>query len=86
MIYPVCSIRDSKISFYPPTVEENKQAAIRNFAMAINNSTGLLGFAPGDFTLFHIADFDNEKGEITSIWPVEQLVSGLDVFSVADEK
>lgn len=86
MIYPVCAIRDAKISFYPPQIEENKQAAIRNFAMAINNSTGLMGFAPGDFTLFHIADFDNEKGEVTSIWPVEQLATGTEVFGVSDEK
>lgn len=86
MVYPICAIRDSKISFYPPTTEENTQAAIRNFSMAINNSTGLLGFSPGDFALFHIADFDNEKGEVTSIWPVEQLVTGLEVYNSADEK
>lgn len=86
MIYPVMTIRDAKISFYPPQIEENKESAIRNFAMAINNSTGIMGFAPGDFTLFHVGDFDNEKGVMTSVYPIEQIVTGLEVYQQTDEK
>lgn len=86
MIYPICAIRDAKTQFYPPQAEENTQSAIRNFAMAINNSTGLLGFSPGDFTLFHVGNFDTEKGQVDGVWPIEQLATGLDVYNVKDEK
>lgn len=80
MKYPITSIRDSKIGFYPVQCEESVESAKRNFSMAINNSNGLLGFAPGDFTLFHVADFDTEKGAIEPVSPIEELVSGLQVF------
>lgn len=80
MKYPLTSIRDSKIGFYPAQCEESVESAKRNFSMAINNSNGLMGFAPGDFTLFHVADFDSEKGVVEPVIPIEELVSGLQVF------
>ena len=39
MKYPLTSIRDSKIGFYPAQCEESVESAKRNFAMAINNRT-----------------------------------------------
>lgn len=86
MIYPVCAIRDSKTNFYPPQAEETTQSAIRNFAMNINAGKGVLGFAPGDFSFYHVADFDTEKGDMKQISPIELLVNGVDVFGVAYEK
>lgn len=80
MIYPVCAIRDSKTCFYPPMIHENESAAIRNFAMLVNNSTGAENYAPGDFDMFVVGHFDNEKGILTPENPIRQLVSGLEVF------
>lgn len=81
MIYPVCAIRDSKIGFYPPTVEQSVPAAKRNFAMMINQSDGLTGYAPGDFDFYHVADFDTEKGEMSPVHPIIQLCTGLGVYN-----
>lgn len=86
MIYPICAIRDQKTQFYPPQAEENTQSAIRNFAMNVNAGKGVLGFAPGDFALYHIANFDTEKGVVEAVCPIELLVNGSDVFGVNYEK
>lgn len=80
MIYPVCAIRDQKASFYPPTVADNKDVAIREFAMNVNAGRGILGFAPGDFALYYVANFDSEKGVMEPVCPIELLVNGNDVF------
>lgn len=80
MIYPVCAIRDAKVGFYPPTVEQSVPAAVRNFAMMINNGDQLVGYAPGDFDFYHVADFDSEKGEVVAVYPIEQIATGLGVL------
>lgn len=86
MIYPICAIRDQKTVFYPPMVEENTQSAIRNFAMNVNAGKGVLGFSPGDFALYHIGNFDSEKGVVEPVVPIDLLVNGNDVFGVNYEK
>lgn len=85
LIYPICAVRDSLTRFYPCTVEESTRAAVRNFSMAINGS-GALNFSPGDFTLFHIGNFNSSKGTIEAVTPIVQLASGLEVYGEKDEK
>lgn len=82
--YPVCSIRDVLSGFYPATVEQSTRTAIRNFAMAVNGNAGVIGFAPGDFTLFHIGYFNTEKGILEPLTPIVQLASGLEVYGAKD--
>lgn len=86
MIYPICAIRDAKTQFYPPMIHENEVAAIRQFGMLINNSTGAENYAPGDFDMYVVGSFDSEKGVITPEVPIRQLVSGLEVFGAKYEK
>ena len=83
MIYPLCAVRDAKTGFFPCQVEQSVPAAIRNFAMMINNGEGLVGFAPGDFDFYHVANFDSEKGVVEAVYPIVQLATGLGVM---DEK
>lgn len=85
LIYPVCAIRDSLSRFYPCTVEETTRAAIRNFSMAVNG-TGAVGFAPADFTLFHIGNFNSSKGTIEPVNPIVQLANGAELVGTNDEK
>lgn len=78
MTYPVFCIRDAKVGFTAPTIDQTESAAIRNFAFAINGD-GVMNYAPNDFDLFRIGEFDSEKGSITSCVP-ELVVSGVNVF------
>lgn len=84
LIYPVCAIRDALSRFYPCTVEETTRSAIRNFAMAVNAMQGSVAFAPGDFTLFHVGNFNCEKGTVEAVYPIVQLANGLDLVGVKD--
>lgn len=76
MKYPVYAIRDVKTTFFPPQVAQNEEEAKRNFAMMVNNPSGVIGFAPKDFDLYKVADFDSMKGEVTPVTPIEFVVSG----------
>lgn len=86
MIYPMFSIRDQKVGFLAPTVEQNDESAKRNFSMMINSGNGLPGYAPGDFDFYKVGEFDSEKGVIKRIYPIELVFNGLDVFVKKDEK
>lgn len=76
MKYPVYAIRDVKTTFFPPQVAQNEDEAKRNFAMMVNNPSGVIGFAPKDFDLYKVADFDSMKGEVIPVTPIEFVVSG----------
>lgn len=86
LVYPICAIRDALSRFYPCTVEETTRAAVRNFSMAVNGASGAISFSPGDFTLFHVGNFNCEKGTIEPVSPIVQLASGLEVVGATDEK
>lgn len=79
--YPVYSYRDLKVGFGQPQIEANEPAAVRGFSMAINNSQGLMGFAPSDYELFRIGEFDSDVGTITPVQPIVQVCTGSQVFN-----
>ena len=81
MIYPMYSVRDVKTFFMPPQIAQNEEDAKRQFAMMINNGDSILGFAPKDFDLFYVGNFDSEKGEIVPVQPVVFVVAGTGVFN-----
>ena len=82
MIKPVYAMYDAKSTFLDPVVDCGDASARRAFAFAINNG-GLMGFAPGDFQLYHIADYDTVSGLLSPLSPFELVCNGLEVY---DEK
>ena len=78
MKYPVFAIRDSKVGFMAPTVEQNAPAAVRNFEHAVQNSASLMNSHPGDYDLYQIGTFDSDSGEIEKQLP-EHLCSASDI-------
>lgn len=64
MIYPVYAIRDAKVGFMSPTVDQNDASAARNFEHAVMNSASLMNSHPGDYALYRIGSFDTETGVI----------------------
>ena len=78
MKYPVFSIRDNKVGFMVPNCDQSRQSAIRNFSYAINNE-GVMNYAPKDFDLYYVGEFDSDNGKIMSVLP-ELVVSGENVY------
>lgn len=76
MKYIVYSIRDSKVGFTPPVTDQSDQSAIRGFAFAINNPENIMNFAPKDFDLYKVGEFDSEKGVLIPLKLPELIYSG----------
>lgn len=71
----IYAIRDVHTGFLTPTVDQNDNSAMRNFAHAMKNPQSLFNSHPEDFTLFKIGSFDTESGEIVSQLP-ETVIDG----------
>ena len=69
MKYPIYSIRDSKVGFMTPTIDQNDASAARNFEHAVMNSASLMNSHPGDYALYRIGEFDSESGDIFGCMP-----------------
>ena len=69
MKYPMYSIRDAKVGFMTPTIDQNDAAASRNFEHAVLNAASLMNSHPGDYALYRIGEFDTESGAITGCLP-----------------
>ena len=79
----VFSIRDKHSGFLEPRLNMNDSLAIRAFAIAVNNAPvgADLGYAPGDFDLYKLGEFDTETGMFDSKIP-EFIVSGSSLVGV----
>lgn len=76
MKYGLYSIRDVKTGFMTPVMEANDAAATRNFYHSVQNSEGILFTFAQDFTLYRIAEFDAETGQIVPLVPIVQVADG----------
>lgn len=62
MDYPVYSIKDLKGEFLGPRIAVNEQLVKRDFAMLVNSGDGPMSYAPADFELFYLGEFDAKTG------------------------
>lgn len=81
MKYSVYAVRDKKIGFLQPMLDANDQSAMRNFAYGINNSDQISNFAPKDFDLYKIGEFDSDTGKINPIEVLELICEGESVYN-----
>lgn len=59
----IFGIYDSKAGFYQTTFNVNQKGqAIRIFTDLAHDKTSDIGKHPEDYCLFHLAEYDNEKG------------------------
>lgn len=86
MKYPVYAIRDIKSVFFPPQVEQNEATAKRNFAFMVANGNTVYSFAPADYQLFKVADFDSEEGTLFPVSPIQFIADGASVVGENYEK
>lgn len=73
MILGVYCIKDAKVGWLTPTVDQNDASAARNFVHAMRNSQSILYTHPKDFDLYHIGEFDSETGKLLG-YAVPELV------------
>ena len=86
MIWNVYSIRDQKSGRFMQSVNDvNDETAKRGFAQAVNTPSGIIGFAPKDFDLYKIGEFDDEKGKYTALECIELVVNGAQLLNVRSE-
>lgn len=88
MIVNLYSIRDKKASMFLSLAQDtNDETAIRNFTYAMNNSGNIYAFAPSDFALYRIGEFDTSTGLITPLAVNELICEGDSVVKkgVCDE-
>lgn len=72
----VYSIRDAHVGFMSPTLDQNDETASRNFAFAVSNNPGVLGFRPADFDLYCIGIFESDSAAIVPLNPIRFIVNG----------
>lgn len=77
MILGVYCIRDSKVGWLTPSVDQNDASATRNFVHAMKNSQSILYTHSRDFDLWKIGTFDTDKGQIDGIFPGELIFEGV---------
>lgn len=73
MKYGVYSMRDNKTGFLTPTLDQNDQSAIRNFEHACQNIDSLFFTHPSDYSLWKIADYETDTGELFPLVPIRNL-------------
>jgi len=64
----VFAIFDSKAGYYMnPFMYRTRQEDIRGFSSLVADKQTAVGQFPADFTLFHIAEFDEDHGEYKNL-------------------
>lgn len=63
MLLKVYAVYDSKVGLYnQPFFQRSKGEALRGFQEVANNPESMICRHPADYTLFEIAEYDEEKG------------------------
>lgn len=67
MKYPLYAVRDVRVGFMTPTVDQNELSAIRNFKHACMNPDSLMHTHPDEFSLYQIGEYESDTGVVTPI-------------------
>lgn len=83
MILKVFAVYDSKaLAYLQPFFSESVGSAIRAFGDAANESGSPIGKHAGDYQLYEIGEFDNNKGLLTPLVPMKLLGCAADFVVV----
>lgn len=76
---PVVAVYDAKLNlFKAPYPATTKGEAIRDFGDHARDEKSKLNKHPEDFTLFHVADWDEDSGQYTNLTAPVALASALE--------
>lgn len=77
MICDIYSIKDTKVAYATPFYMHNDQEATRAFKALCKDKETNMGKWPQDYELWHIGQWDDELGVITTTGP-QFLLSGIE--------
>lgn len=78
MLNPVSAIYDKKTGvFSPPFTVRHVGDAIRDWDIIRKDNNTKYGKNPEDFDLFHIGNYDDTLGQLTTLSPHTHLASGV---------
>ena len=82
MKHEMFAIYDSKAHAYlPPFIMHQTEMALRVFGDCINDLEHQFGKNPGDYTLFHIGEYDDNKGKVTTQKLNISLANGVELIN-----
>lgn len=76
MIYNVYCVQDKKSVWMTPTIDMTDESAMRNFSYAISKTEGLMAYAPSDFALYCLGQFDASSGKLRPLDVPELVIDG----------
>lgn len=82
MTYPVYAIRDIKEGFGVPRLNLNDEMMKRQFGYEINQEGTLLQYAPQDYELYRIGQYDTNNGRMLADDVSTYICNGTDVYGV----
>lgn len=78
MVLKAYSIFDNKaLQYHPPFFASTNGAAVRSLADLANDLNTQVGRHPGDFVLYCIGAYDDQKGMMLPIQPLEHVVDAV---------
>lgn len=72
-------VRDNKTAFWPPMEGYNDVGATRDFEMLVNKNE-MIALHPGDYDLYFVGTFDDQKGIFEPVSPIQFVVGATSVL------
>lgn len=78
MILRAYSIFDRKaLSYHPPYYAGTDGQAVRTLSDVVADTNSMLSRHPNDFVLFHVGDFDDQKGSFKPVSPIVHIIDAI---------
>lgn len=72
------SIFDRKaLQYHPPFHASTDGSAVRSFADLVNDASSTISRHPGDYVLYRIGTYDDQKGQMLGIWPLVHVIDAI---------
>lgn len=78
-------VRDSKVGWMMPFEDINDASAMRGFLYSVSQNPGIIGFAPADYSLYRIGEFDTQSGIFANLDNNIYICSGSDALNFNKE-
>lgn len=83
----VCAVRDRAVdSFGQPIFVQALGLAIRSFGDELNRPDSQMGAHPGDYDLYHLADFNPDTGQFLTLDQPRMIAVGKDLKSPVPDR
>lgn len=83
----VCAVYDAKVqSYMQPFFCRTKGEAHRMWEGTVNSGDSLFSKHPADFTLFHVADYDDQVGRFSQLEVLVPIATALEAIKPVEDQ